>query len=70
MTMRIEPMSDVIVQYGNLMLTGKTAVNFAKDGEYYQIELVQAAREEFPEAVLNEEQVNALIKVLKGADCA
>lgn len=59
-------MSDVIVQYGKLMLTGKTAVNFARDGEFYQIELSQAAKEEFPEAVLNEEQVDALIKVLKG----
>lgn len=59
-------MSDVIVQYGKLMLTGKTAINFAKDGEFYQIELDVPRKNEFPEATLNDEQVKDLIKVLKG----
>jgi hypothetical protein len=64
--MRIELMSEVIVQYGKLMLTNKTAINFAKDGQFYQIELEKADRNEFPESILNESQVEELIRVLKG----
>lgn len=62
-------MSKVIVQYGSLMLTGKTAINFSRDDDFCQIELNKANKNEFPEATLDEEQINALIRVLKGKNC-